>query len=339
MVLTKIDLKVLDFACLNGCQLPEAEIASRLRLKPGTVSYSLKKMEREKVIFGYRFRVNYARLGLGSTAWVFIKVKVSDFDLFLLLDEFLKFPQVHVASFITGEYDLVVKVIERDVYHIDDFVRCLSHKFKDSIVSSKVLLVTKNYKTHNVVPEEFGFLPGFDETDLKILDCRLRFPDRDLGQIASELGLHRNTVSKRWRGFWKKNVLVKKTPVVSPLFYQKLKLALKAVVLIDAVPEASDKIAEKLVNMPEVHELNRLLDGYSLMAIVRTSNIPDFLDFIRRVLYRENKGLVRSSNSTIVLGSKPHAPDYIPGLLARGILKFEAGRMVCGNSGLVGKEE
>ena len=106
-------------------------------------------------------------------------------------------------------------------------------------------------------------------------------------------------------------------------------MALKAIVLIDSVPEATDKIAKKLSEMLEVHELNRLLDGYSLMAIIRTADIPNFLDFLRWVLYKENQGLIRQSTSTIVLKSKPHAPDYIPELLVRGILKFKKGKMVC----------
>ena len=121
MVLTKIDLKVLDYVCINGCQIPESLMAKELRLKPSTIAYSLKKMEREKAILGYRYRVNYARLGLGATAWVFLNVRVSESDSMQLLDSLLKFPQVHVASFITGSYDLALKVIERDVYHIDDF--------------------------------------------------------------------------------------------------------------------------------------------------------------------------------------------------------------------------
>ncbi|GAG39826.1 unnamed protein product, partial [marine sediment metagenome] len=250
------DEKVLDFICFNGAQIPEAEIAKRLRLKPGTVSYSLKKMLREKTILGYRYRVNYARLGLTTMAWILLKIRLAKVDSFELIDTLLKFPQVHVASFITGEFDLAIKVIERDVASIDSFARKISQEFSDSIESSEILLVTKSYKAHNIIPKEFSCLRSFDETDFKILDSRMSNPNKDIAGVASELGLHRNTVSKRWKNFWKENVLVKKTPVVNPLYYAKLRIALKAIVLIDAVPETCEGIIKKLVSMDEVHELN-----------------------------------------------------------------------------------
>jgi len=331
--LSKIDYKILDFVCFNGAQMPEAEIAKELRLKPATVSYNLKKMLREKIILGYRYRLNYARLGLLTIAWVLLKVNISKVNSFRLLDDLLKFPQVHVVSFVTGEFDLAIKVIERDVFCVDEFVRKISEEFPDLIRASQVLLVTKNYKTHNVVPKESDCLESFDETDFKILDLKTRSASKDLGEIAKELGLHRNTVGKRWKNLWDENVLVKKTPVVNPVFYKNLKIALKATVLINSPPESSEEIAQNLVKMAEVHELNRILGEFNLMAIIRTTDIPSFLDFIRWILFRAcGPGSVKKSVSIIVLQSKPHPPNYLPSLLESGMIKFRKGKIVCTHS-------
>ena len=179
-------------------------------------------------------------------------------------------------------------------------------------------------------PKSNSCLFSFDKTDFKILSSRMNSPEKELGQIASELNLHRNTVSKRWKSFWSENVLVKKTPVVNPLYYAKLKLSIKALVLIDATPETSDALAKKLSEMDEVHELNRLLDGFSLMAIIRTGNLPSFLDFIRLVLF-ENFGKcgVRKTLSTIMLKSKPHKQNYLPQLLGKKIIRFRKEKLVC----------
>lgn len=330
MVLSQIDLKVLDFVCLNGAQMPEKEIAEKLRLKPSTVSYSLNKMLREKTILGYRYRINYARLGLVSTAWVFLRLKPSKSDSFQIMDKLLELPQVHVASFLAGDFDLAVKVIERDVFCIDAFVRQVSQQFSEFIDGTEVFLVTKSYKVHNLPAEGQGCLSSFSEIDLKILDLKMRSPEKTLGNVASELGLHRNTVSKRWKSFWKEKVLVKKTPVVNPAYYARLKLALKAIVLIDAAPEACDAITKKLSRIGEVHELNSLLGRFSLMAIIRASDIPSFFDFIRLILFEgQEMGLVRKTVSIIVLKSKPHKPNYLPSLLASKIVRFRKGKLVC----------
>ncbi len=310
--------------------MPETEIAKQLRLKPSTVSYSLKKMFREKSILGYRYRVNYARLGLVTTAWVLLRIRSANIDSFELFDKMLKFPQVHVASFITGEFDIALKVLERDVSCVDSFVRELSKTFSEFIDSAEVLLVTKNYKNHNILPKHNSCLKSFDKTDFKILSSRMDSPKKELGQIASELNLHRNTVSKRWKSFWKENVLVKKTPVVNPLHYTKLKLSTKAIVLIDVTPEVSDLLAKKLLEMDEVHELNRILDGFSLMAIIRTADIPSFLDFLKWVLFENfGKAKIKKTVSTIVLKSKPHKQNYLPQLLDKKIIRFRKEKLVC----------
>jgi len=328
--LSKIDHKVLDFVCLKGAQIPEAEIAKQLRLKPSTVNYSLKKMARERTILSYRYRINYARLGLSTIAWVLLKVNISKVNSFQLLDDLLKFPQVHVASFITGDFDLAIKVIERDVLSVDSFVRAISEKFSELITASKVLVVTRNYKAHNIVPEKSECLDSFDETDFQILNSRACFPGKDLGQIASELGIHRNTVGKRWKELWDENVVLKKTPVINPMYYKDLNISLKALVFINAAPESSEEIAQNLVKMDEVHELNRMLGEFNLMALIRSADIPNFLEFLMWILFRAcGPGSVKKSVSIIVLKSKPHAPDYLPKLLEEKVIKFRKGKLVC----------
>lgn len=329
MGLSEIDLKVLQFACLNGVQMPEAEIAKQLRLKASTVSYSLNKMERERAIIGYRYRVDYARLGLLTTAWVLLKVNLSSDNSFEMVDKLLRHPQVHVASIVTGESDLAIKVIERDLFYIDEFVRKISKEFSGLVESTEVYLVTKNYKTHNLASNSGGCYCSFDETDLKILDMRMRFPGKEISKIASELGLHRNTVSSRWKTLWKEGVLVKKTPVVSPKHYEKLKMSMKSLVMIDASPDISEQLAKKLVKMEEVHELNRLLGRFSLMVMVRTAGMVKFLDFIKWILFNSKAGQVRKTVSILVLHSKPHKPDYFPQLLEQGIIKFRNGKLYC----------
>jgi Lrp/AsnC family leucine-responsive transcriptional regulator len=330
MGLTKIDSKVLDFICFNGVHLPEAEIAKRLRLKPTTVSYSLKKMRKERVILGYRYRANYSRLGLSTQAWVLLKLSFAEIDSFGLIDKMLEYPQVHVAAFVTGDFDVALKVMERNIFSIDKFVRKLYQEFSDSIEAVDVLVVTKNFKTHNLVTNSQECLKSFDQTDFEILNIRMQHPEKELAEIASELGLHRNTVSKRWKAFWEKGVLVKKTPVINPEYHSMLKISLRAILLIEANSEASAQIAEKMLEMEQVHELNRVLGNYSLLAIVRTENIREFLDFLKWLLSKAApKGGIKKTLSMMSLSSRPHKPNYLPQLKAEKIISFRKGKLVC----------
>ena len=63
VVMNAIDLKVLQFVIKDGVGLPDAEIAKRLRLKPATVTYSIGKMRKDKVIVGSRYKLDYRVIG------------------------------------------------------------------------------------------------------------------------------------------------------------------------------------------------------------------------------------------------------------------------------------
>jgi len=325
--LSKIDLKVLRFALENGMQMPDAEIAAALRLKPSTVSYSIKKMRRERTIPRYRYRLNYHRLGFPAVAWVLLRFKSSllgasstDSIATESLDKLLSFPQVHVASFLTGPHDVALKLIDRDVVAINKFVLHISSELKDMLESPLVLFSTRMYKTHNVVLERTTPCAKLTAKDFEILSYKMLKPDAELREIAEKLSLHRNTVSNRWQMLWRENVLFKKTPVVNPVVYDELGIGLKAIVFLDVAADQLHNAVSALVKIPAVHELNQLLSGYDLMAIVRVKNVPGFFDLMKQIYAKPG---VRKTVSHIILYSKPHSPNYLHEMSKAGMLPFK----------------
>ena len=83
----------------------------------------------------------------------------------------------------------------------------------------------------------------------------------------------------------------------------------------------------KLLLLDEVHELNRLLGKFSLMAIVRTKDIPAFNLFLKKLLFKTGGQSIKETVSIVVLESKPHPPNYLPQLLEQGIIRFKAGHL------------
>ncbi len=325
--LSKIDLKVLRFALENGIQLRDAEIARQLRLKPSTVTYSLKKMRRERTILRYRYRLNYHKLGFPAAAWVLLKLKAgfggSDSSLSIgteLLDKLLSFPQVHVASYTTGIQDVALKIFEKDALAVNNFVLQLSKEFSGMLESPTVLFSTRMYKTHNIILGETEPCNKLDAIDFNILNYKMLNPDMELGEIAKKHSLHRNTVGKRWRMLWLERILLKKTPVLNPEIYEQLGIALKAMVFINTTDGKLHHVVQSLLKMPEVHELNQLLTGYDLMAIVRVKSVSQFFDFLRRIYLMPG---TQETISRIILYSKPHSSNYLIEMSKAGMLPFK----------------
>ncbi|MCX6798663.1 MAG: Lrp/AsnC family transcriptional regulator [Candidatus Diapherotrites archaeon] len=326
MGLNKIDIKILRFVCDRGAQLPDAEVARELRLKPSTVSYCLKKMRRDRVILRYNFRLNYLRLGFSTMAWVLFKFKpgvaagAPGFAAKSLFESLLSYPQIHVVSFITGEHDLAIKVIEKDIAALNDFVMRLATNQKGALDEPKVLFCVAMYKTHNVALTDTTPYKGLCKTDFDILNCKMLHPDLGVREIAAGLSLHRNTVSKRWRMLWGQNVLMKKTPVVNPEYYDELGFGMKAIMLLDVDATMLSSVVKALVEMNEIHELNHILSWQNLMAIARVKNVAELFEFLKKIY--AIKG-VKQTTSYLVLYSQPHKPNYLIELSKAGMLPFK----------------
>jgi len=335
--LSKIDLKILGFVCEKGAHLPEREIARQLRLKQSTVAYSLKKMRRERAILRYNYRLNYPLLGFGATAWVFFKLRpgiangqnpeLAGADLFARL---LSYPQVHVVSFVTGEHDISLKLIEKDVAAINSFVLRLATEMNDTIDSPEIMYCAKMFKTHNMLLEEPKKRPALGKADFEILNCKMLHPDAGVREIAEMLSLHRNTVSKRWKTLWREKILLKKTPVLNPEYYDALGIGLKAIIFFEVNAGSLNAAVEKLAAMPEVHELNHVLSGQDLMAIVRAKNVPALFGFLKKIYVMPG---MKQTKSTIVLYSQPHKSNYLMELSRAGLLPFKLSEHEAGNNG------
>ena len=112
---------------VDGGIIRYSALAKKTGSPLSTVHIRMKKLEQNKVIKNYKGEVDWKKAGLPLTAFIFI-----DIDVNLLrgikktqdkmLKELLSLQYVREGCVITGEADLLVKVIAKDSTHLKDIL-------------------------------------------------------------------------------------------------------------------------------------------------------------------------------------------------------------------------
>lgn len=121
------DLEILRFLQRN-CKAASREIARAINSPVTTVFAKIKRMEKLGIIRDYKAVLSAEKLGKGTTAFIFASFSyraregegiISQRE---IAKEIARFPEVQEVHIVTGDWDILIKVKERDVEAIGRFV-------------------------------------------------------------------------------------------------------------------------------------------------------------------------------------------------------------------------
>lgn len=129
----KVKLDEKDLAMLmllqKNCRMTAREIAGKIGSPITTVFAKIKRMERQKIIKEYKAILDSKRLNFGATAFVLAsfsyrigKNEEITISQRVIAEQIAKFPEVQEVHIISGDWDILIKVKERDVDAIGKFV-------------------------------------------------------------------------------------------------------------------------------------------------------------------------------------------------------------------------
>ncbi len=121
------------------------DIARKLKLPLSTVHFRIKKLEKEGVIRHYRAEIDWKKAGFPLTAFVFVNI---DVDLLkkieksqdALLKEFRNLLYVRDGELITGDADILLKIIAKSSEHLKEIL-LNEIDAKEGVVRTKTMLV------------------------------------------------------------------------------------------------------------------------------------------------------------------------------------------------------
>ena len=128
MVLDEKDIKILELLKLDS-KLTTQQISKKILIPITTIHNRIKKLENEGIIKNYTLSLDHKKLGKTISAYVLMQVDVAILrqkgmnqeDLVNLIKTKSKGITEYI-SIISGDYDIIAKVLARDVSELDDFV-------------------------------------------------------------------------------------------------------------------------------------------------------------------------------------------------------------------------
>ena len=144
--LDKFDKKDMEILreLRENCNLSVKKLALKLRMHPNTALQRIKRLEKLKIIKGYRADIDFTRLGYGFHAIVMLRspepetVKGSKTD-----ELILKIPEVESLYRMTGENDWMIVVRALNRKHFMEVLEKIQETGKKTI--SYVILDTVKY--------------------------------------------------------------------------------------------------------------------------------------------------------------------------------------------------
>jgi Lrp/AsnC family transcriptional regulator, leucine-responsive regulatory protein len=115
MPLDPVDRRMLEILQHDG-RISNAALAEQLHLSPSPCLRRLRALERENVIRGYRAELDRARLGLGLTVFIELKVEGHSIHTAATISEaLLAAPEVISAHIVSGSADFLLEVVVPDL--------------------------------------------------------------------------------------------------------------------------------------------------------------------------------------------------------------------------------
>ncbi|MDN7245414.1 Lrp/AsnC family transcriptional regulator [Planococcus shenhongbingii] len=148
-VLDPTDVQILDIL-QKQADLSNTEIAKRVNLSPPAVHSRIKRLESEGYINWQVAILNQEKLGFDLLCFIFISTNLHQAEELNMLESALeKMPEVLECQCITGEYDYLLKVANRNRSELQTFIRKLNEL---GVTKIQTNLALREVKYSTVLP-------------------------------------------------------------------------------------------------------------------------------------------------------------------------------------------
>jgi DNA-binding Lrp family transcriptional regulator len=154
--LDKVDRKILEILQRNA-KITNAQLSKEIGLSPAPTLERVKKLEQSGVIDSYHAKLNTAKIGLGISTFVQIKLTAHDKEsIRTFIEAINKIEEVIECHHVTGSSDFILRVIAKDIASYQQLMLDKVNEVPvvDSLQSLVILSTFKDSKTLPVPEEE-----------------------------------------------------------------------------------------------------------------------------------------------------------------------------------------
>jgi len=142
------DLKILELLKSNA-RLTTKQISKKTLLPITTVHNRIKKLENLGVIKNYSVVIDHRKIGKTISAYIlmninYVYLKEKNITQHQLAQQLASHPFVDKISMVTGETDMILKIIVNDVSQLDEFVTKYLRNI-DGVQRTKTMLILNDF--------------------------------------------------------------------------------------------------------------------------------------------------------------------------------------------------
>jgi len=132
-----IEPKLIGLFKEGNCTPLISQIAKKLKEPSTTIHYNIKKMEREGMIKVYKAVFDYKKIGEGHCTYIFVNLSQENYaNPEVIAKQIAKDPRVESIDVCTGDYELLLKLRNKDIDEYYSMIKELVGKFKFSKTTS-----------------------------------------------------------------------------------------------------------------------------------------------------------------------------------------------------------
>ncbi|WP_409300828.1 Lrp/AsnC family transcriptional regulator [Peribacillus sp. SCS-155] len=147
--LDAIDIQILDIL-QKGSDISNAEISRIVNLSPPATHARIKRLQNEGYIERQVAILNQEKLGFDLLTFIFISTDIHHADKLEVLEHALEgMSEILECHCLTGEYDYLLKVANKDRKSLENFMRKLN---KMGITRIQTSLVLRDIKSSTALP-------------------------------------------------------------------------------------------------------------------------------------------------------------------------------------------
>lgn len=148
-MLDDVDLQILDIL-QNEAHISNSDIAKLVNLSPPATHTRIKRLEKEGYINHHVAILNQEKLGFNLLSFIFMSTNIHQHEKLEDLEKALaSMPEVLECHCITGEYDYLLKVANKDRRELENFIRKLNRL---GIIRIQTSLALREIKYSTVIP-------------------------------------------------------------------------------------------------------------------------------------------------------------------------------------------
>ena len=146
------DLELLKILVLNA-RKPLVEISKQLKINPKTLTYKIRRLEKQKIIQGSRILVDFSKIGYKFYKVWFSLQNLTEENFENLMKYFREHPNIIWTTKFIGYYDLSIEMEVKDVEEFRSILGDIKEKFSSLIKKHESLLIFEE-KMVSYVPTE-----------------------------------------------------------------------------------------------------------------------------------------------------------------------------------------